>query len=126
MSEFTDAPASNTFKVKSANGFEHLFTMRDSSVKELLVKIETVEKALLDKGWAPLAQNNFARKEAKPIEYVEGKICPNCQNKLVYGVTKQGKKFIKCSTQKYDFATKSTQGCPFVDWMNDANNYTNA
>jgi len=40
----------------------------------------------------------------------------NRYGELVEGTTKAGKKFHKCSTQKYDFATRTTSGCDFVDW----------
>ncbi len=111
-----EAPASNTFKVRSVNGFEHMFTMRDESVKDLLVKIETVEKALLDKGWTPLEQNkSFGKFPPKQIDYAEG-ACPKCGEKLVNAQTKDGKKFVKCSTNKWDFATKQATGCSYVKW----------
>lgn len=114
---FPEAPASNTFKVKSVNGFEHLFTMRDVSVKDLIVKIETIEKAFLDKGWTPLAQqprsNGFPPKQ---VDFVEGRVCPTCSEKLVHTQTKEGKKFIKCSTNRWDFATKTAIGCKYIEW----------
>lgn len=115
MADFTEAPASNTFKVKSPAGFEHMFTMRDESVKELLIKIDTVEKALAEKGWTPLAQNQFGKKE-RQVDYVEGRQCPKCGNKLVHTVTKAGKKFIKCETNKWDFANKVATGCDWTEW----------
>jgi hypothetical protein len=68
MTDFPEAPASNTFKIKSTNGFEHLFTMRDETVKGLVEKIDTIEKILLDKGWTPLAQSNFP-KLTEPAKY---------------------------------------------------------
>ncbi len=113
---FPEAPASNTFKVRSTNGFEHLFTMRDSSVKDLLVKIETIEKALLDKGWTPLEQKSFGGFPKKEKEYVEGEKCPKDGARLIKATTKAGKGFQKCENQKYDFATKTVSGCDFVRW----------
>lgn len=111
-----EALVSNTFKVKSKNGFEHLFTMRDSSVNDMIQKIETVEKAFLAKGWTPLTQQTFGKKEKPPVEYAEGRVCPNDGGRLIKAVTKTGKKFMKCENQKYDFTTKTTSGCTFTSW----------
>ena len=54
MTDFPEAPASNTFKVKSTNGFEHLFTMRDESVSELLKKIDKIEKVFQSARYATI------------------------------------------------------------------------
>lgn len=43
-------------------------------------------------------------------------MCPKCLSPLVSGVTKNGKKYQKCSTQKYDYMSKSTTGCDYVNW----------
>lgn len=115
MSDFTEAPASNTFKVKSSNGFEHMFTMRDTSVSELLKKIDTIEKALLDRGWTPLAQQQgFPKREKPPVKYIEGRRCPVDAGHLVEPTAPN--RPIKCENGSYDFATKTKSGCQYVEW----------
>lgn len=111
-----EAPASNTFKVRSVNGFEHMFTMRDESVKELLIKIETIEKALLDKGWTPLEQQKSFSKQPIVKDYVEGRVCPVDGGKLVK--PSKPNQPIKCDNGRYDFPTKTTIGCQYIEWPN--------
>lgn len=111
--DFPEALASNTFKVRSAKGFEHLFTVRDDSVSTLIEKIETLEDALLAKGWIPLEQNaKFPKKET---EFVEGKVCPKDGGKLkIISSKKDGKTYWTCENGKYDYLTKTTSGCNFI------------
>lgn len=42
--------------------------------------------------------------------------CPKCGSPLIITETKTGKKIQKCSTNKWDFKTKSAIGCDFVNW----------
>lgn len=112
-----EAVASVTYSLITPNEFPILFTVRGTSGTELLETMTTVEGMLKIKGFKPqpLRQGGFPPK--KEIEYVEGRLCPLCGEKLVYAIKKaDGSKFIKCSTQKYDFATKTSSGCNFVEW----------
>jgi rRNA maturation protein Nop10 len=43
--------------------------------------------------------------------------CPKCGAPLVLATTKFGKKMKRCSTNKWDPATKSATGCDYVEWM---------
>ncbi len=82
-----EASASATVKIKSKNGFEYLFTLRDEKASVLMFKLAAMEKKWIDLGWTPLAQNAFKGPQ-KPIEYVPDRVCPKCQNKLVYATKK--------------------------------------
>lgn len=43
--------------------------------------------------------------------------CPKCKSPLVSGVQKStGKEYLKCSTAKWDAATKTSSGCDFFKW----------
>lgn len=44
--------------------------------------------------------------------------CPKCGSSLVLQITRFGKKMKKCSTSKWDSATKTASGCDFVEWIN--------
>lgn len=43
--------------------------------------------------------------------------CPKCGAPLLMATTRFGKKLKKCSTNKWDPATKSPTGCDFVEWQ---------
>ena len=45
-------------------------------------------------------------------------ICPVCGSALVSGQSKDGTKhFLKCSTSKWDPATKTASGCKYILWQ---------
>lgn len=44
--------------------------------------------------------------------------CPKCGSPLLLVVTRFGKKMKKCSTNKWDPATKEASGCDFIEWIN--------
>ena len=44
--------------------------------------------------------------------------CPKCGNPLVLQITRFGKKMKKCSTSKWDSATKTASGCDYAEWIN--------
>jgi hypothetical protein len=110
----TEAPASVTYSLITPSGFPILFTMRDDMVSGLQTKMETLEPSLIKKGYKP-QERKFSQSKP-PVDIVPDRLCPLCKNTLVRGITKDGKKYIKCSTQKYDFTTKSTLGCKFIEW----------
>jgi hypothetical protein len=114
----TESPSSVTYSLVR-NGFNLLYTVRGDSGVTLLEAMEAIEKKLMEKGYKPQEKRSFGG-GAKPIEYVPDRVCPLCQNKLIYQTLKDGRKMIKCSTSKYDFATKTSSGCKFVEWP-DAN-----
>ncbi len=51
-----------------------------------------------------------------PPEELDEK-CPKCGNKLVLATTKFGKKMKRCSTNKWDPATRTASGCDYVEWI---------
>ena len=45
-------------------------------------------------------------------------ICPVCGSALIAGQSKDGTKhFLKCSTSKWDPATKTASGCSYIKWL---------
>lgn len=54
--------------------------------------------------------------EVEPVTLDEK--CPKCGSPLLLVVTRYGKKMKKCSTNKWDPATREASGCDFVEWIN--------
>lgn len=114
--EYKEATASVTYSLKTSGGFPVLFTMRGDSEDDLLNRMAVQEQYFASNGFT--AQEKGYKgysKTPKTIEYVEGRTCPKCGSKLIYFEAK-GVKHIKCSTAKYDFMTKTSSGCDFVEW----------
>lgn len=115
QTSYTDAPASVTFSIKTKGGFNALFSIREESGIALLDKMALIEERFAEDGITPQPDRTFGAK--KPLNIVPGRKCPLCGNDLVETITSTGKKMIKCSTQKYDFATKTVSGCKFVEFL---------
>jgi hypothetical protein len=114
-----EAAASVTYTITSPAGFNALFTIREINGIALLDLMETIEKTLKDKKYIPQIKT-FGGGFKKPVEYVEGKICPLCKGRIIKDITKAGKEYHKCENGKYNFQTKQTEGCKYVDWLNPA------
>ena len=65
-----EAPASATVKIKSKNGFEYLFTLREMTGTALLNKMESLELDLLSRGYSALSQSfsKFPQKADLPTK----------------------------------------------------------
>lgn len=110
-----DKIQSATTKFKTPSGFEWLFSLRAETSKDLIERIDIIEKVLVDKGFTPIAQNTFGKKETKPIEYIDGRACPEDNARLIKGI---GKVKEKCENNKYDFTLKKNVGtCDYVVWI---------
>ena len=53
--------------------------------------------------------------EVAPEELAEK--CPKCGSPLLLVTTKFGKKVKRCSTNKWDPATRTSSGCDYVEWQ---------
>lgn len=119
----TESPASVTYSVMR-NGFNILFTIRNDSGAELLKQMEVIESTLTKLHYRPQEKRSFSSGSSYPpkpaAQVVPGRKCPLCNQDLVYASTKDGKKMIKCSTNKYDFAHKQATGCKYIEWLDDA------
>jgi hypothetical protein len=112
-----EAIASVTYTLETPNGYNILFTVRGDSGATLLEAMkQTIEPALVKEGYKPQIKSFGTPKVAKPIEYSD-KPCPTCGKRLVKGMTKENKAFLKCETQSYDFKTKQRTGCPYFEWL---------
>jgi hypothetical protein len=119
--EIGEAPASATLSVVTPKGYNTLFTLREMTGHALLEKITALEAKLETLGYKPQVKAVFGAK--KEVEYVEGKKCPKCGGRLIKKVSSVGKPFHKCENGKWDFTTKQTTGCDYVDWLNPTINY---
>ena len=83
-------------------------------------RMEGMEVFLEDAGYQPDRKRGSSGRTGapKPIEIVEGRKCPKCNADLIYFEAK-GKKHIKCSTSKWDYITKTSSGCDFIEWADD-------
>jgi hypothetical protein len=116
-SNSTEAPASATLSITSKDGFDILFTIRKDSGNELLDALKSLGPQLVAKGYKPQEKRSY-KGVSKPTEYVPNRVCPLCTQPLVYATTKDGKRLIKCSTNKWDFTNKQVIGCKFIEWPN--------
>lgn len=111
-----EAIASVTYTLETPNGFNILFTVRGDSGATLLEAMKTtIEPTLVKDGYKAQQSRFGGPKVAKPIEYSD-KPCPTCGSKLIKGTTQDGRNFVKCETQKYDFKTKQKSGCPYFEF----------
>lgn len=117
--ETDEARAVGFTNVKTPAGYYWSFTMRCDSVAELVNQIEDMEEMFTKKKWeAQELRGSFNKFPKKEAEIVPGMKCPTCGNPVVKGKTKDGREFYKCSTQKFDFKTKTTSGCTYFAWIN--------
>ena len=111
MNNSTESPASVTYSVQR-EGFNILFTVRSDSGITLLDTMDTIEAKLKSKGYAPQIKKTFGEK--KPVEYVQGEVCPKCGKPLI--VVNNDKMISKCSDNKYNPVTKKGEPCDYVKW----------
>jgi hypothetical protein len=112
-----EAISSVTFTLESSEGYPLLFTVRGASGMELLTAMKTtIEPKLKELGYKPQVKQYGPGRPKKEVEIVPDRKCPKCGASVVRDVTKDGRKFVKCSTQKYDFTTKQRSGCDYFSW----------
>lgn len=115
-----EAVASATYAIMDANGFNILFTVRDTSGTELLGKMKTISENLVIEGFKPQEKKSYggAGFVKKEKEYT-GEMCPKCTGRLYYKDTKMGRA-ISCENGKYNFALKKAEGCTFFKYADQA------
>lgn len=115
-----EAVASASYSLVSKNGFPLILTIRDEDALSMLDVLEGFEVTLKTMGYTPEVKRSFGgqypKPAEKPVEVVANRVCPKCGNALHYFTTKDGRKCVKCSTQKYDFKTQIRSGCDYTEW----------
>lgn len=118
--ELNEAPTSITYSVITPKGFPALLTIRDTELSELTLKMEFMEDMFEKNGYKPQVRG-FAKKE---VEYVEGRVCPKCNGRLVKKTKKNGGMFYQCENKKWDaIQNKNVGSCDFTDWLNPTATY---
>ena len=111
-----EAPVTMFTNYKRVDGFEVSVTLRGNDLTEVATLLDTAIKGIVKHGGTPTSRqsrsNGFPPKQ---VDYAEGE-CPKCGSRLVNASTKDGKKFVKCSTNKWNFAEKKAEGCEYVKW----------
>ena len=114
--KLTEAPASVTYSIVTPNGYPALFTLREFTGKTLMQKMKAVEAQFAKEGFKP-QERGYRGGVRTPIEYVEGKVCPICKGRVVKKHRRDtNAEFWQCENKKYDFQTKQSSGCSYVDW----------
>ena len=116
MNKSNEAPRSATVGVTSPKGYEWLVSIREDDTEVLLSKIEGAESYFSKNGWTPTKKQFGFKKTDTQTEYAKDP-CPTCGKRLVKGKTKDGREFVKCESQKYDFKNKTTSGCPYFSFI---------
>lgn len=120
QNQLPEAPASATVKIKSPQGFEWLFTIRDEKASVLTFKMKAMEKKWIEEGFISLSQTPRGGFPKKEPEYVPNRTCPNDGARLVFATKRDGSKYVKCENNNWDKLNNRSTGCQFVEWPNQA------
>lgn len=116
-----EAVASVTYNLKTKKGYPILFTMRGADEDKLLDRMTAIEMQFETLGMQPdIRTYGGGGKKPDDKKYVEGKTCPKCGGKVLDITTKTGKRLHQCENRKYDYTTKTTSGCDFMEWLEDS------
>ena len=118
MTEHTEAPVVFFTQVKTPAGFTWNVTFRGKENADVFNVTPEFENRCKERGWTPVEPRSgqFPPKAPKVVEFTTY-ACPLCQAKVVKETLGDGRKLEKCSTQKYDFATKTKLGCSYTKWI---------
>lgn len=106
--------------IKRTDGFEISVTIRDEDEISAIKRLNKVLEIAKENGSTPVASKSqggggFKPFPKKEIEYADY-MCPKCEHRVIKGVTKEGKEFEKCETQKWSPATGKT-GCSYFRFL---------
>lgn len=108
-----EARLSISYSLISPNGFPVIVTMRSMHDDEMIEILKVVDNELKEGGFTADRKVSAFPLKVKPV--VEGENCPKCGSPLVRFTSKDGTKSgVRCSTNKFDFITKTASGCDFV------------
>lgn len=112
-----EAVASVSYSLITPLGYPIIFTMRGLSETELLQRMSKTENYLKVQEFLPDIKRPIQPKLPLPVT---GEKCPLCGSPVVevtYKKDGETKKLQKCSTQKFDFATKKQTGCSYTKFL---------
>jgi hypothetical protein len=114
MTDFPEAGAVVNVDYKRTDGFVVKLTLRDATGAEVLKRLEGAIAVIKKDGGVPYERSYGKQPVAK--EYIEGRVCPVDGGKLVK--PSKPNQPIKCDNGRYDFPTKTTIGCQYIEWSN--------
>lgn len=88
-------------------------------------KIVQVINSLISSGFQPSWNVETSKAHLSPEMAVDhpqaqSEPCPKCGSPLVEATKKDGSKYKKCSTNKWDKFKKIATGCDYIDWGNES------
>ena len=115
--QLPEAKSSVTYSITSKDGFNALFTVRETSGSKLLKLMEIIEKELVEKEYKP--QVKYSKKSYKEKDWLKTP-CPKCGGRVYHVKTKTGKEFDTCENRKWDFdQSKNVGTCDYINWKDD-------
>ncbi len=112
--ESNEAPVVMFTNYKRPDGFEVSLTLRGNDLPSVATLIDTAIKKIIESGGVP-APKGFQKAPPKPVEYIEGRVCPKDGGRLIKPPVGTNRP-IKCENSHYDFKTKTSSGCDFIEW----------
>lgn len=88
--------------------------MTPHDITALFDLIQKTQEEAVARGYSYKEQRGgYPKKEVQYADYP----CPICMSKVIAGTTKAGKKYEKCSTQKWDAQQNKPLGCVYIKWL---------
>ncbi len=111
-----------TYSVTNKDGYSLLITIPASAtgkqLQDLFTNLDAVDQMLGVNGFKPQVKASYGAKApyvAKEKNWT-GAVCPEDGGRLYTETTKTGKTFTSCENRKFDFNTKQTTGCSYIQW----------
>lgn len=99
---------------KRTDGFEVSITLRGEELSLVAGDLDMAIKSIIKAGGTPVSRQS-QKYSPKPVEYVENRVCPKDGGRLIKPEAGSNKP-IKCENGKYDWKTKTTSGCQYIEW----------
>ena len=96
--------------------FQFSFFPKGKDGEQLVIRGNNLSQFVLDVE-AIKSQFLGTTTSVTPTTPVTKKVCPTCGSEVIAGETKNGKKFEKCSTNKWDRDKGEAVGCSFIRWI---------
>ena len=110
-----EAPVVMFTNYKRADGYEVSLTLRGDELKTVAKDLDSAIKLIITAGGQPAVRGRggFA---PKPVEYIEGRTCPEDVARIIRARKKDGTEYAKCENNKWDKIANKPTGCKYIDW----------
>lgn len=101
------------------DGFHWGFTKRTTlaKMKPYIDEAVGITAYLREMGFKPSWNEDTNGAHAKGSTPSLKRTCPICGSPVKEGETKNGKKYVKCSTNKWNAVLQKPEGCEFIEWL---------